>query len=278
MNAATESCSRCCGAAACPAIPDFYVKLAAIAGAIVSLRMLRAGLFGKDAPPDIGPVPLKTRIVAVLCRLLGRRRHGRPVHGLSLRPQQSTLGRAHRGRPDVLGRHVAARLFAGQGLSAPAEHRAERPDLRDEGDDMDAFLRTWLDGPRWRRSSAPILGVAALRDVYFFGIILLMAACGCSTCVPGDRQRPPAGDVSKRFIPGGRYGFTLCVVTGVIFVTRMRANVPSRRTTSPERRAAAAEAPVHRVRGPEPVAFYATGMSRAVDGLRPGDDARRLRK
>ena len=35
-------------------------------------------------------------------RLLGRRRHGRPVHGLlALRPQAVHAGRAHRGRPDA---------------------------------------------------------------------------------------------------------------------------------------------------------------------------------
>jgi len=46
--------------------PDFYVKLVAIAGAIVMLRKLRAGLFGPDAKldPD-GRAPRQTRTVAV---------------------------------------------------------------------------------------------------------------------------------------------------------------------------------------------------------------------
>jgi hypothetical protein len=65
VNAATGIVLTMLAARSLFSNPDFYVKLAAIAGAIVSLRMLRAGLFGKDAPPDIGPVPLKTRIVAV---------------------------------------------------------------------------------------------------------------------------------------------------------------------------------------------------------------------
>ena len=30
----------------------------------------------------------------------------------------------------------------------------------------------------------------------------------------------------KRFIPGGVFGFILCVVTGLVFVTGMRSNVP----------------------------------------------------
>jgi hypothetical protein len=45
--------------------PDFYVKLVAIAGALVTLRMLRAGLFGEGVDTAADPVPLKTRIVAV---------------------------------------------------------------------------------------------------------------------------------------------------------------------------------------------------------------------
>ena len=45
--------------------PDFYIKLVAIAGALVTLRMLRAGLFRDPVVTDLGPVPLKTRIVAV---------------------------------------------------------------------------------------------------------------------------------------------------------------------------------------------------------------------
>jgi hypothetical protein len=51
--------------------PDFYVKLAAIAGAVVMLRKLRAGLFGPGAKldPD-GRAPRQTRIVAVAMILL----------------------------------------------------------------------------------------------------------------------------------------------------------------------------------------------------------------
>jgi len=46
--------------------PDFYVKLAAIAGAIVMLRKLRAGLFGPGATVDAdGRAPRQTRIAAI---------------------------------------------------------------------------------------------------------------------------------------------------------------------------------------------------------------------
>jgi hypothetical protein len=46
--------------------PDFYIKLAAIAGAIVTLRMLHQELFEQRVALDAaGRAPLKTRIVAV---------------------------------------------------------------------------------------------------------------------------------------------------------------------------------------------------------------------
>lgn len=65
VNAATGVVLTMLAARSLLSNPDFYVKLAAIAGAIVSLRMLRAGLFGEGVKLDTGPVPLKTRIVAV---------------------------------------------------------------------------------------------------------------------------------------------------------------------------------------------------------------------
>lgn len=65
VNAATGVVLTMLAARALLSNPDFYVKLAAIAGAIISLRMLRAGLFHEGVTFDTGPVPLKTRIVAV---------------------------------------------------------------------------------------------------------------------------------------------------------------------------------------------------------------------
>jgi hypothetical protein len=50
--------------------PDFYIKLAAIAGAIVTLRMLHKELFEERVVLDgAGRAPLKTRIVAVVMLL-----------------------------------------------------------------------------------------------------------------------------------------------------------------------------------------------------------------
>ena len=45
--------------------PDFYIKLAAIAGAIISLQSMRAGLFRDGRIADTRPVPVQTRMIAV---------------------------------------------------------------------------------------------------------------------------------------------------------------------------------------------------------------------
>ena len=66
VNAATGIVLTMLAARSLLSNPDFYVKLTAIAGAIVSLRMLRDGLFREGAMLDTGAVPLKTRIVAVV--------------------------------------------------------------------------------------------------------------------------------------------------------------------------------------------------------------------
>ena len=65
VNAATGVVLTMLAARALFRNPDFYVKLAAIAGAIVSLRMLMSGLFGEGVKFGAGPVPRNTRIAAV---------------------------------------------------------------------------------------------------------------------------------------------------------------------------------------------------------------------
>lgn len=45
-------------------MPDFYIKLAAIAGAVVSLRSLRSSVFGDPANPDMTPVSMKAKTSA----------------------------------------------------------------------------------------------------------------------------------------------------------------------------------------------------------------------
>jgi hypothetical protein len=83
----------------------------------------------------------------------------------------------------------------------------------------------------------------------------------------------------RRLLPWGVTGFLICVVTGLMFVTGVRANVP----TSPYD---VIKSNVWlqlkflfiALAGTNLLAFYVTGMNRAVDNLRPGDDAPALAK
>jgi hypothetical protein len=119
----------------------------------------------------------------------------------------------------------------------------------------------------------------ALKRFVFFGIILLIGGVGMFDLrVLGmARGLPPVA--LKRFVPWGVYGFILCVVTGIVFVTGMRSNVPM--------------SPYDVIKtdvwlqlklvfivlaGVNLLAFYVTGMSRAVDDLGPEDDAPGLAK
>jgi hypothetical protein len=140
---------------------------------------------------------------------------------------------------------------------------------------MEAFLRTWLEWP----SVAAFINANAwawplCETFHFFGIILLIGGVGMFDLrVLGmAKGLPPAA--MKRLLSWGVFGFILCVVTGLTFVTGMRANLPT--------------SPYDVIRtdvwlqlklvfialaGVNLLMFYITGASHAVDGLRPGEDA-----
>jgi hypothetical protein len=145
---------------------------------------------------------------------------------------------------------------------------------------MEAFLRTWLEWP----SVAAFINANAwawplCETFHFFGIILLIGGVGMFDLrVLGmAKGLPPAA--MKRLLGWGVFGFVLCVVTGLTFVTGMRANLPT--------------SPYDVIRtdvwlqlklvfialaGANLLLFYVTGVSRTVDGLQPGEDAPPLAK
>jgi hypothetical protein len=145
---------------------------------------------------------------------------------------------------------------------------------------MEAFLRTWLEWP----SVAAFINANAwvwplCETFHFFGIILLIGGVGMFDLrVLGmAKGLPPAA--MKRLLSWGVFGFILCVVTGLTFVTGMRANLP----TSPYD--VIATNPWLQLKlvfiglaGVNLLLFYVTGMSDAVDHLRAGDDAPGLAK
>ena len=140
---------------------------------------------------------------------------------------------------------------------------------------MEVFLRQWIEWPSVANFISAHSWVWPLCETFhFFGIILLIGGVGMFDLrVLGmGRGLPPLA--LKRFIPLGVSGFILCVITGVVFVTGMRSNVPM--------------SPYDVIRtdvwlqlklvfivlaGVNLLAFYASGMSRAVDDLGPEDDA-----
>lgn len=145
---------------------------------------------------------------------------------------------------------------------------------------MEAFLRTWLEWPTVAAFISKYTWAWPLGETFhFFGIILLIGGVGMFDLrLLGVARQLPVAAV-RRLLPWGVTGFILCVVTGLMFVTGVRANVPS--------------SPYDVIRsniwlqmkfvfialaGVNLLAFYVTGMNRKVDDLGPGANAPMLAK
>ena len=92
--------------------PDFYIKLVAIAGAIVSLQRLRASLFGGRARVDTTPAPMKARVeaVAMLAFWAVAVTSGRLIAYSPTVRTQSAIAVTIAAFALLLARHIAARL------------------------------------------------------------------------------------------------------------------------------------------------------------------------
>ncbi len=145
---------------------------------------------------------------------------------------------------------------------------------------METFLRTWLEWPSVAAFIQRFTWAWPLGETFhFFGIILLIGGVGMFDLrLLGMAKQLPVKAV-QRLLPWGVTGFLICVVTGLMFVTGTRANVPM--------------SPYDVIRsnpwlqmkflfialaGVNLGAFYATGMNRAVESLGPGEDAPPLAK
>jgi hypothetical protein len=145
---------------------------------------------------------------------------------------------------------------------------------------METFLRTWLEWPTVAHFIEKYTWAWPLGETFhFFGIILLIGCVGLFDLrLLGFAKQLPVTAV-KRLLPWGVTGFSFCVVTGLMFVTGVRANVPM--------------GPYDVIRsnvwlqlkllfialaGLNLLAFYVTGMARTVDTLGPGADAPALAK
>jgi hypothetical protein len=145
---------------------------------------------------------------------------------------------------------------------------------------MEQVLRYWLRWPSVEHLIYTYLWVwGVCQSLHFVGMALLVGTVGMLDLrmLGMAKQVPPAA--LKKLIPWGVFGFVLCVATGFIFVTGLYANIN-----------------VHPYvvlksdvflqlkllfvlfAGLNLLAFYLTGMSKAVDRLGPGDDAPWLAK
>src|SRR4029077_7870786 len=145
---------------------------------------------------------------------------------------------------------------------------------------METFLRTWLEWPSVAHFIERYTWAWPLGETFhFFGIILLIGGIGMfDLALRGLARQLPAAAV-RRLLPWGVTGFLICVVTGLMFVTGVRANVPmSPYDVIKSNVWLQLKFLFIALAGTNLLAFYVTGMNRAVDNLRPGDDAPALAK
>jgi len=145
---------------------------------------------------------------------------------------------------------------------------------------METFLRTFIEWPSVAHFIERYTWAWPLGETFhFFGIILLVGGVGMFDLrLLGFAKQLPVAAV-RRLLPWGVTGFIFCLVTGFMFVTGVRANVPM--------------GPYDVIRsnpwlqlkflfialaGLNLFAFYVTGMDRIVDKLGQGDSAPPLAK
>jgi hypothetical protein len=140
---------------------------------------------------------------------------------------------------------------------------------------METFLRTWLEWPSVAAFIAKYTWAWPLGETFhFFGIILLIGGVGLFDMrLLGLAKQLPVKAVT-RLLPWGVAGFIICVVTGLMFVTGVRANVPNSPYDVIKSNVWLQMKFVFiALAGLNLLVFYLTGMHRAVDHLGPGDDA-----
>ena len=145
---------------------------------------------------------------------------------------------------------------------------------------MEPFLKYWL---RWPMSEhffkAYAWGWPLCETLHFFGLVLLVGIVGIFDLrLLGFAKGLPLAPL-RRLLPWGVLGFILTVVTGLLFVTGIYANVeitPYVVATSDG--FLQLKLLFILLAGVNLLAFYLTGASRAVENLGAGEDAPTLAK
>jgi hypothetical protein len=145
---------------------------------------------------------------------------------------------------------------------------------------MDAFLRYWLRWPGVELLIYRYLWVwGVCQSLHFVGMALLIGTVGILDLrLLGMAKQFPVAAL-KQLIPWGVFGFVLCLATGFLFITGIYANInihPYVVLTNDV--FLQLKLLFVLLAGVNLLLFYATGMSRAVDQLQPGNDAPPLAK
>src|SRR5215467_16144727 len=145
---------------------------------------------------------------------------------------------------------------------------------------MKPLLRYWLRWPSVEQLIYQHLWVwGVCQSLHFVGMALLIGTVGMLDLrLLGMAKEIPVTTI-KKLIPWGVFGFALCLATGFIFVTGIYANVnihPYVVLTSDVFLQLKLLFVV--LAGLNLLAFYVSGMSKAVDRLGPGDEAPGLAK
>jgi hypothetical protein len=140
---------------------------------------------------------------------------------------------------------------------------------------MDAFFGYWLRWPSVERLIIDHLWVwGVCQSLHFVGMALLIGTVGILDLrLLGLAKDLPVAPI-KRLIPWGVFGFVLCLATGFIFVAGMYANI-----NVPGYIVLKSDVFLQLkllfvlLAGLNLLAFYVTGMARAVDRIGAGGDA-----
>ncbi len=140
---------------------------------------------------------------------------------------------------------------------------------------MEAFLNLILRWPFVEEYFRAYAWAWPLNEVvHFVGLTLLIGMVGMFDLrLLGVAKAIPVASL-RRLLPWGMFGFILATVTGLLFTTGIYANIsvpPG--TVLINDGYLQLKLTFYFLAGANLLAFYVTGMSRAVDALGPGEDA-----
>jgi len=145
---------------------------------------------------------------------------------------------------------------------------------------MDSFFRYWLRWPSLEVFMAYPWAWPLCETLHFIGLCLLIGIVGSFDLrLLGVAKGLPLAAL-KRLLPWGVFGFVLCLITGGLFVGGIGANLVGDNAFDVIMRDIYLQLKLIFIflAGINLLAFYLTGMARAVDALGPGDDAPPLAK